>query len=170
MPLMSVSNDRGMIVLIRTGPRGARHAVGECVQAHLRCEVGELVRRGGDRTDAREMLMIDPLRSSPPAPSRWPTFYLAPIVANVEDKAPEVLDTSRQSTAGPSAIAIALARIRVGRHDNTERGTTSAHRIEIRMFQIDVDDLVAAISLAPSRSTEQATPRSRHRRPIGSRR
>jgi hypothetical protein len=92
MPLMSVSNDRGMIVLIRTGPRGARHAVGECVQAHLRCEVGELVRRGGDRTDAREMLMIDPLRSSPPAPSRWPTFYLAPIVANVEDKAPEVLD------------------------------------------------------------------------------
>ena len=39
-----------------------------------------------------------------------------------------------------------------------------------RMFQIDVDDLVAAGSLAPSRSTEQATPRTRHRRPIGRRR
>ena len=51
-----------------------------------------------------------------------------------------------------------------------EHGTASAHRIEIRMFQIDVDDLVAAGSLAPSRSTEQATPRTRHRRPIGRRR
>jgi hypothetical protein len=40
----------------------------------------------------------------------------------------------------------------------------------VRVGDIDAIDIVAAISLAPSRSTEQATPRSRHRRPIGHRR
>jgi hypothetical protein len=145
---MSVSNDRGMIVLIRTGPRGARHAVGECVQAHLRCEVG------GARSARRRSHRCSRDVDDRPAPFlaagaiSLADLYLAPIVANVEDKAPEVLDN--------------LASI--------DGWAQRAHRIEIRMFQIDVDDLVAASSLAPSRSTEPATPRTRHRRPIGRRR
>ena len=98
-----------------------------------------------------EMLMIDPPRFSPPAPSRWPASTWRPSSPTWRTRRPRSSTTSRQSTAGPSAIAIAQARIRVDRHDNTERGTASAHRIEIRMFQIDVDDLVAAGSLAPSR-------------------
>jgi len=100
-----------------------------------------------------EMLMIDPPRFSPPATSRWPASTWRPSSPTWRTRSPRSSTTSRQSTAGPGAIAIAQARIRVGRHDNTERGTASAHSIEIRMFQIDVDDLVAAGSLAPSRST-----------------
>lgn len=107
--LMSLSNHRGMIVLIRTGPKARAMPSASVSRPTFAAESGSSFGRGGDRTDARD---VDdrPTPFFAAGDISLAGLYLAPIVANVEDKAPEVPDNlasidgwARRDRDSPSA-------------------------------------------------------------------